>query len=130
MCRRVPSHPSCSTSGVFETPPRVVPGGARFREVIELGHTSLSSSQVDEVLKRMSREYLGDRYHLLYRNVRHATAVRARRGRLACLSRVPASSVPHSDASASRRPTHASFSVTTSQATSPRSSRAEDHLDG
>ena len=66
---------------MFETPPRVVPGGARFREVIELGTTSLSSSQVDEVLKRMSRDYLGDRYHLLYRNVRRTAVLAARRGR-------------------------------------------------
>ncbi len=59
-----------STSGVFETPPRVVPGGARFRETIVVGSTNLSAQQVEELLKRLSREYLGDRYHLLYRNVR------------------------------------------------------------
>jgi hypothetical protein len=55
---------------VFETPPRVVPGGAKYRETIELGTTQLTQPEVDELLKRLSREYLGDRYHLLFRNVR------------------------------------------------------------
>lgn len=60
-----------STSGVFETPPRVVPGGARFRESIPVGTTTLSAAEVEELLKSMSREYLGNRYHLLYRNCNH-----------------------------------------------------------
>jgi len=59
-----------STSGVFETPPRVVPGGAKFRETLVIGTTTLSPSQVQDLLRRMSREYLGDRYHLLFKNVR------------------------------------------------------------
>jgi hypothetical protein len=56
---------------VFETPPRVVPGGARFRESVLVGTTSLSAKEVEDLLKRFSREYLGDRYHLLYRNCNH-----------------------------------------------------------
>lgn len=59
-----------STSGVFETPPRVVPGGAKFRESLVIGTTTLSPTQVQDLLRRMSREYLGDRYHLLFKNVR------------------------------------------------------------
>lgn len=55
---------------MFETPPRVVPGGAQFRETLVVGVTLLSRKEVDELLKRFSREYLGDRYHLLFRNVR------------------------------------------------------------
>ena len=56
---------------MFETPPRVVPGGARFRESLLVGSTSLSAREVEDLLKRFSREYLGDRYHLLYRNCNH-----------------------------------------------------------
>ena len=55
---------------MFETPPRVVPGGAKFKESVVIGTTRLSASQVQDVLRKMSREYLGDRYHLLFRNVR------------------------------------------------------------
>ena len=56
---------------MFETPPRVVPGGARFRESLQVGNTSLSPVHVEELLRRLSREYLGNRYHLLYRNCNH-----------------------------------------------------------
>ncbi len=56
---------------MFETPPRVVPGGARFRESVLVGRTALSAREVEDLLKRFSREYLGDRYHLLYRNCNH-----------------------------------------------------------
>ena len=49
----------------------MVPGGARFRESLAVGETSLTSAEVEELLKRLSREYLGDRYHLLYRNCNH-----------------------------------------------------------
>jgi hypothetical protein len=56
---------------VFETPPRVVPGGARFRESLLVGTTTMSAPEVESLLKRLSREYLGDRYHLLYRNCNH-----------------------------------------------------------
>lgn len=81
---------------MFETPPKVVPGGAKFRESLNVGSTSLSakarcivcqsvtlqtttepdvaSQEVEDLLKKLSREYLGDRYHLLYRNVRETTA--------------------------------------------------------
>ena len=55
---------------MFETPPRVVPGGAKFREALVIGTTPLTAAQVQDLLRRMSREYLGDRYHLLFKNVR------------------------------------------------------------
>lgn len=60
-----------STSGVFETPPRMVPGGARFRESVDVGKTNMTAKEVEDLLKKLSREYLGDRYHLLYRNCNH-----------------------------------------------------------
>ena len=69
-CVLAATHFACSsTSGVFETPPRVVPGGAKFRECLVIGTTPLTAAQVQDLLRRMSREYLGDRYHLLFKNV-------------------------------------------------------------
>jgi len=70
----------------------MVPGGAKFRETIELGVTQMTQPQVDELLRRLSRDYLGDRYHLLYRNVRAHRAERleaARARRLTALARSP-----------------------------------------
>lgn len=57
----------------------MVPGGARYRESIALGPTALSGQEVEDLVKRLSREYLGDRYHLLYRNCNHFTSELAER---------------------------------------------------
>lgn len=60
-----------ASSGVFETPPRCVPGGARFRESIVVGRTPLSQSQVQSLLRELALTYRGNAYHLLHKNCNH-----------------------------------------------------------
>lgn len=55
-------------SGVFATNPRDAPGPVTFRESIEIGETTLSPQEVQQVVHEMGMTYKGNRYHLLQRN--------------------------------------------------------------
>lgn len=60
-------HPYDS-SGIFATIPRTAPGCVRFRESIYVGRTTLSRTQVRQVLVELGQTYKGTAYNLLQRN--------------------------------------------------------------
>ncbi len=42
-------------------------GGVQFKESLYIGHTSLSSSAVDELIKSMGKDYNGNVYHIFHK---------------------------------------------------------------
>lgn len=54
--------------GVFATRPREAPGAIAWRERLPMGQTSLTPSQVHDLIQDMGREYKGNQYHLLQMN--------------------------------------------------------------
>jgi hypothetical protein len=65
------------TSGIFRTAPGDVPG-ARFRESVPLGETSLTAAEVAALVEDLGRtSFRGCDYSLLQRNCNHLTAVLA-----------------------------------------------------
>ncbi|CAN1333756.1 DeSI-like protein At4g17486 [Linum perenne] len=60
------------SSGIFEVEPRSCPGFI-FRRAVLLGKTSLSRSEVQEMMEHLSRDFHGDCYHLITKNCNHFT---------------------------------------------------------
>ncbi|CAN1333759.1 DeSI-like protein At4g17486 [Linum perenne] len=58
--------------GIFEVEPRSCPGFI-FRRAVLLGKTSLSRSEVQEMMEHLSRDFHGDCYHLITKNCNHFT---------------------------------------------------------
>jgi len=54
-------------TGVYESTPRVVVGAA-FRESILLGETSLTRTEIQNILNELSLDYVGVSYHPIKRN--------------------------------------------------------------
>lgn len=54
--------------GVFATHPRLAPGTIALREAILVGHTTLTPTEVYELVQSMGQEYKGNKYHLLQMN--------------------------------------------------------------
>lgn len=65
--------------GVFATRPRSAPGTVAWREAVLVGRTSLSPTQVYELVQAMGQEYKGNRYHLLQMNCNSFSADLCRR---------------------------------------------------
>lgn len=57
-------------TGVFCCPPKANPMYT-FRESVPLGYTSLSPSKVDQAIRELKEEWLGNLYDLLARNCNH-----------------------------------------------------------
>jgi hypothetical protein len=54
--------------GVFATHPRLAPGTVALREALLVGHTTLTPTEVYELVQNMGNEYKGNKYHLLQMN--------------------------------------------------------------
>jgi hypothetical protein len=60
---------ACATgSGVFNTTPRVPLGTSTFRESIEIGTTTLSRGEINDVIGELSAAYQGSAYNLTSKN--------------------------------------------------------------
>jgi len=66
-------HDVRGVTGVFQVPPKSGLPGTVFRKSILVGHTSMSPSEIMEVLQNISEEYPGVSYNLLQRNCNHFT---------------------------------------------------------
>lgn len=55
-------------TGIFESTPKVVPPGCKFRESIVVGETSLSKLQTRSLIVDLMPEYAASSYHILNRN--------------------------------------------------------------
>ncbi|SMQ47014.1 unnamed protein product [Zymoseptoria tritici ST99CH_3D7] len=67
-------HPHPHLTGVYHTPPLTPPPHSTHRATILFGHTTLSPSEIEVVVKDVSSEFLGVEYNLLTRNCNHFTA--------------------------------------------------------
>lgn len=63
-----------SASGIFETPPKGVPGTVGIRQSMYVGQTMLSRREVEVLCYELGAEFRGDQYHLLARNCNHFTS--------------------------------------------------------
>jgi len=54
--------------GVFATHPRLAPGTVALREALSVGNTTLTPTEVYELVQNMGQEYKGNKYHLLQMN--------------------------------------------------------------
>ncbi|KAH9613981.1 hypothetical protein KSS87_017062 [Heliosperma pusillum] len=59
-----------TTTGVFEVEPKQCPGFT-FRKSILIGRTDLGSKEVRILIEKLSKEYLGNTYHLISKNCNH-----------------------------------------------------------
>lgn len=59
-----------STTGVFEVEPKQCPGFT-FRKSISIGRTDLGAKEVRALIEKLSKEYLGNTYHLISKNCNH-----------------------------------------------------------
>ena len=58
-----------SFTGVYDMEPRqedeIAGQGVKFRESIHMGHTSMSETEVKELVHSLGKEYNGNAYHIL-----------------------------------------------------------------
>ncbi|KAG7672615.1 hypothetical protein Ndes2526B_g08857 [Nannochloris sp. 'desiccata'] len=54
--------------GVFATHPRLAPGTVALREALLVGYTTLTPTEVYDLVQNMGHEYKGNKYHLLQMN--------------------------------------------------------------
>ncbi|XP_078350750.1 deubiquitinase DESI2-like isoform X3 [Oculina patagonica] len=69
-------HPN-NWSGIFEMSPKsveVLGDDFKFRETITIGTTKLLPGEVEDLLKRMGKNYQGRCYHLIDKNCNHFTS--------------------------------------------------------
>lgn len=59
-----------ATTGVFEVEPKQCPGFT-FRKSLLIGRTDLGAKEVHALLEKVSKEYLGNTYHLMSKNCNH-----------------------------------------------------------
>ncbi|GMH11913.1 hypothetical protein Nepgr_013754 [Nepenthes gracilis] len=59
-----------ATSGVFEVEPKQC-SDFRFRKSILIGRTDLSSKEARALMQKLSKDYLGNTYHLISKNCNH-----------------------------------------------------------
>ena len=50
---------------MFDPNPHEAPGAVTFREAIPIGETTLSPSEVYDLVQELGSSYKGNRYHLL-----------------------------------------------------------------
>jgi hypothetical protein len=67
-------HRHAGITGVYWTPPKVVPPGGTFRCEVLHGFCLLSSADIDEILHNASQAFLGRSYNLLTQNCNHFTS--------------------------------------------------------
>ncbi|KAL8171096.1 hypothetical protein V2J09_022900 [Rumex salicifolius] len=58
------------TTGIFEVEPKQCPGFT-FRKSILVGRTDLGPKEVRSLMEKLSKEYLGNTYHLISKNCNH-----------------------------------------------------------
>ncbi|XP_020624931.1 desumoylating isopeptidase 2-like isoform X2 [Orbicella faveolata] len=69
-------HPN-NWSGIFEMSPKsveVLGDDFKFRETLTIGTTKLLPSEVEDLLRRMGKNYQGRFYHLIDKNCNHFTS--------------------------------------------------------
>lgn len=59
-----------ATTGVFEVEPKLCPGFT-FRKSILIGRTDLGDKEVQALMEKLSKEYLGNTYNLISKNCNH-----------------------------------------------------------
>jgi deubiquitinase DESI2 len=67
-------HNKRNTTGVYYTKPRFEPPGGTYRCSILQGFTYRTQAEIDDVVKKVSDEFLGERYNLLTNNCNHFTS--------------------------------------------------------
>ncbi|EMD00843.1 hypothetical protein BAUCODRAFT_100381 [Baudoinia panamericana UAMH 10762] len=66
-------HNRRNTTGVYYTKPRLEPPGGTFRCNILQGFTFRTQAEIDNIIRSVSEQFLGERYNLLSNNCNHFT---------------------------------------------------------
>ncbi|KAK1829844.1 DUF862-domain-containing protein [Podospora conica] len=72
-------HDEPGRTGVYWTSPKVEPPGGTFRCEILHGFTLAAASEIDDIIREVSDEFLGTSYNLLTKNCNHFTSHLCRR---------------------------------------------------